>query len=369
MVTANALRFNIIYTPGTVKYLLLFTLSLLRHSSDCTFRILANGCTLSEVRQLTAFCASSTRLEFANLGPRLLPHASVLNQLYQQEDGDYFCFMDSDIFATGDFLPDFLAALDEHVAVFSSIPIWQTAEAATASADVQKLGGRYFQTADGFQLGVSYFGIYDNRVLNAFTQRTGVDFERCAWVREGYYRKTPWGEVPEQYKPVLAAAGLQKQHYDTTKLLNILLQLEAQQRIAYLPVETLQHIGGIASNIKAGNPAVEQAHTPEQMIKQETCGYVLRVLDALFEQRDPPPMPAMNHPVIEARLHELTDTLVELYETNRTLINDVLRATSMQVLVPMYVGQQLDARYRSLKNAIRDGRWLLTRAYKRVKPG
>ncbi|RMG05844.1 MAG: hypothetical protein D6726_00570 [Nitrospirae bacterium] len=118
------LRFNIIYTPETVRYLLIFVMSLLRWS-DCSFRLVANGCSDDECDLLRRFCLSSEHLEFYRYPSKeMLPHGTVLTQLQKMEEGEFFCFMDSDIFATGPFMDDFRSLLSEYDGVFSCLLGW-----------------------------------------------------------------------------------------------------------------------------------------------------------------------------------------------------------------------------------------------------
>ena len=56
------LQFNVIYTPGTVRYLTPFIASLLRWS-DCRYRLVANGCSDDEVKLLSAVADLDDRLE------------------------------------------------------------------------------------------------------------------------------------------------------------------------------------------------------------------------------------------------------------------------------------------------------------------
>jgi hypothetical protein len=317
------LRFNIIYTRGTIDRLLLFTLSLLKHS-DFTFRLVSNGCSPAEIRQLIAFCASSPRLEFLDLkASTLLSHAQALNALQRIETNDYFCVMDSDIFATGDFSGGFWDALQNHTAVFSALPIWQTMESAIADCEVQQLGGRYLQDTTGLSFGVSYLAIYDNRALRDMMSKTGITFERYVWRAFGGYRYN-WVEIPQAYKSLLESKGLRKEYYDTTKMLNILMQLEMGLSIAYQPCSQLQHIGGIATITSALSSKIE-IRDKEIKWKRLSCQYIIDVLDALRQQQTLPRVPDIGNAELEAKLLQMTGEIEKLYAENSAFLQTIFQ--------------------------------------------
>jgi len=55
---------------------------------------------------------SDERLEFLTLqSDRVLSHGETLTILQRQERARYFTFLDSDVFATGEFLSDFIQSL------------------------------------------------------------------------------------------------------------------------------------------------------------------------------------------------------------------------------------------------------------------
>ena len=75
------LTFHIVFCPGTVRYLRLAVLSLLRHS-DYRYRLVGNGLGRAELMELRAFCQTSPRLEYLPVPTTaLLPHGIVLSLL------------------------------------------------------------------------------------------------------------------------------------------------------------------------------------------------------------------------------------------------------------------------------------------------
>jgi hypothetical protein len=233
-----SLTFHIIYTPDTVRYLSFFVWSLLKWS-DCSFRLVANGCRPEEVQHLQQLCQQSARLSFVAFSTQAVAHhGPVLNYLQAQSHDGYFCFMDSDILATGDFMGSLTPLLAQHAGVFSGAPVWQKAEDGVLPEDHPKLPGRYYHTAAGLCLGNSYFAIYDNAVLTRLTQSTGVGFDRSSWP-----------ETPPQYRQKLTEIGAQRKRYDTGKLLNLLL-LARDERLIFVDSPHLCHLGGLSALVR-----------------------------------------------------------------------------------------------------------------------
>ena len=239
-----SLTFNIVYTPGTVAYLSFFVHSLLKWS-NCRFRLVSNGCLLPERRLLQQLCRQQDRLEYFTVPTNgMADHGTVLNYLQTMTTEDYFCFMDSDLFATGNFVGEFLPYLDDNVAVFSGTPVWMTFAQGILPAAFQTVSGVHHQTDDGICLGSTYFAIYDNRVLTDCMQSTGIGFQSYQWA-----------EVPREFQQTFTASGLQKQNYDTAKVLNLVLQQQGRA-LRYTESARLCHIGGF-SFLRKPEPASE----------------------------------------------------------------------------------------------------------------
>ena len=69
-----------------------------------TFRLVSNSCLPPERRFLEQLSRQDIRLSFWAIPAKTrLPHGHALNYVQAMTRGDYFCFMDSDIFATGCF--------------------------------------------------------------------------------------------------------------------------------------------------------------------------------------------------------------------------------------------------------------------------
>jgi len=228
------LRFNIIYTRDTVKYLLIFAMSLLRWS-DCSFRLVANGCTDEECDLLERFCERSKRTVFYRYpSDDILPHGTVLTHLQQMEDSEYFCFMDSDIFATSNFMDDFFPLLREYDGIFSCPPVWCEEGENILDTRNSRIVGKHNRTVNGIELGSSYFAIYDNRLLSEFLMSSDITFDKYSWE-----------DLSGENRDILIGLGLKKERYDTGKLLNIMIQRRGF-RIVYRVSSSLHHIGGFS---------------------------------------------------------------------------------------------------------------------------
>ncbi len=231
----NQLMFHIIYTPGTVKYLRLFTRSLLKWL-PCSFRLVSNGCSQEEVRLLRAFSQQHAQLELLLLPWNTLrSHPKVLNYLQRQESSDFFCFLDSDIFATGNFLSNLTDALQESNAIFSGIPFWQNAEECVWKNYLTEISGLHATAEDGGVLGTTFFSVYDNRMLTECIGSTGISLKAYEW------RK-----IPQAYQAMLTRTDRKARYYDTAKLLNIVLR-ERGATLRYQNLSSLQHIGGFSA--------------------------------------------------------------------------------------------------------------------------
>ena len=226
--------FNIIYTPGTVKYLYPFVSSLLKWS-DCSFRLVSNRCRPDEIELLRRLCHQHSRLELMALPfDRVIQHGQALSYLQSLETSEYFCFLDSDILATDYFLPTFASYLDQYAGLFSCSSSWCKAEEQILPASFQRMAGRHNRTDQSVCLGSTYFCIYNNYLLTQIMQSTDINFNPYLW-----------SEIPVQYQDELIKIGLDKAYYDTGKLLNLLL-LQQGRLLAFRETTSLQHIGGLS---------------------------------------------------------------------------------------------------------------------------
>lgn len=342
------LKFNIVYTPGTVRYLGMFVHSLLKWS-DASFRLVSNGCLPPERRFLRKLCDRDPRLDYWAIPTKTcMPHDQALNYLQAMTESDYFCFMDSDIFASGDFLGEVRERLTEHAGLFSGAPIWVTARDQILPEAFQIMSGLHSQAHNGACLGSTFFAVYDNAALTAWMQSAGMGFETYEW-----------SEIPREHQERLADMGLAKESYDTGKVLNLLL-LSQGHRLTYLNLPHLCHIGGtsflplyeraprglmsrMASRLtdtwlkpvllpllekRRARLADQRYRRFEVLTRAEQQAIVaqrkrqrdpvrehfLALLRALFDGRPPPAAPQTGVPEIDAKTEAATREIIALYK-------------------------------------------------------
>ena len=223
-----ALTFHIIYTAGTVKPLQLLLYSLLKWS-DCTFRLVANGCSRAEQATLQRLCASNPRLSCVTLPTqKVMVHGEALNYLQEQNQTDYFCFLDSDIYAVGEFLPTLLPDVSKVVGIFSA------ATFSDLPQDRVSPIGEYMPIQQRVYIGTTFLAIYNNAVITETRRATGIGFTPCRWEA-----------LAELYQKPIAAMGAKRDYYDTAKLLNLMMHLSGHA-LQHQPCPTLRHIGGLS---------------------------------------------------------------------------------------------------------------------------
>jgi hypothetical protein len=227
------LTFNIIFVPGTVRYLRLATSTLL----DCSsyrYRLISNGLGLQEMSLLEEFCRRG-RLEYCAYPTKTtVSHGTLLSWLLQRERGDYFCFMDSDIFASAPFGNELEGHL-AHCDIFSSC----SHLGIDPTKQLTGLEGRCLRAPNGFPLATTFFCVSKSQALRDLIAETGVGFERYS-----YPQHFP-GPVKERLRQVGLPADCE---YDTGKLLSVLAHARGL-RLKYEPLDGLSHIGGIGKYI------------------------------------------------------------------------------------------------------------------------
>ena len=226
------LKFNIIFVPGTVRYLTLAVLSLLKHSSY-NYRLIANGLDDQEGLLLEDFCRKSDRLEYFYYPTKgVIDHGTMLNLLFQRENSPYFCIADSDIFAIGQFEEELEKFLQECDVLSSCMPLGMS------PADVLPgFSGRCLQTPAGLPLAPTFFSIYRTEVFHKIILETGVGFE--VYHPEIY--------LPKCINHLNLADNLQQtRRIDTGKLLNVIAS-QYGARFRHSEFSNLIHMGGISS--------------------------------------------------------------------------------------------------------------------------
>ena len=225
---------NVVMTPGTFRYLQLFTRSLLAQS-ELRVRIAANGCPSGELQLMRRFAEDhGTRVEVVELSsPTMVPHGVALDEIFAaRDDGDYFFFVDSDVKAKRPFMEAFLTLLGRFDVVTSCSVAWSDDSILPAAAP--DLVGRHAVGHDGFVYGSSYLAIYPRALVDRVREAWGVTFRAYS-----YEKLTPLVQRR------LSELGRQFRFYDTAKVLNILLQGDGSG-LTHVDNPALVHVGGIS---------------------------------------------------------------------------------------------------------------------------
>ena len=232
LMNTSELQFNVIYTPGTVRYLTPFISTLLRWS-DCRYRMVANGCSDDECDLLRAITALDDRLELLIMPEkRMVPHGETLDFLHARTDSDWFCFMDSDILAVGPFLEDFQEDLEQAEVFSSCLPLWYNEDDITLPTSFRHMHGIHAYAENGATIACDYFVIYNNREFMKTREATGVGLKVIAW-----------NELEAEHQEALEKMGLKKADYDSGKALTMLMA-DRGARVRYRQSDNLKHIGG-----------------------------------------------------------------------------------------------------------------------------
>ncbi len=273
------LTFNIIYTPGTVRYLTPFVRTLLEWS-DCRYRLVANGCSPAECELLQAVCALNDRLELLVMPEqRMVPHGETLNFLHACTDSDYFCFMDSDILATGPFLDDFRAELEQAEVFSSCLPLWHNPRDITIPKHFRHMHGIHAYTDNGLTIACDYFVVYDKKTFDAARAATGADLAVCSWQ-----------QIAPGNQEVLRQLGQQRADYDSGKVLTLLM-LARGARVRFHQSDKLQHIGGFTEVGTRHGALLYSRGTLDQIVNALPGGMnraLLRLADAWYAWRRAP---------------------------------------------------------------------------------
>lgn len=269
------MTFHIIYTSQSVKYLLHFVESFIDNSSY-RFCLVSNGCLpkeralLKKVSEqyecLSYYCYPTHHTQI---------HGRVLTHLQAMCQEQYFCFMDSDIFATGP-LPNLeeLIKKENLTGLFSAMPIWVKQSEYVFKSNFKIMAGTYNQMQDGTCIGSTYFAIYKNEHLNQIIQHYGISFEECVRLN-----------LPIEIQQELQKMGYHQTIFDTAKVINLLLK-KHQLHLKNLEIPQLCHIGGTSY---ATNPTSSFASRKKiliQKIKNSHLKIIWTKLRAInFKQR------------------------------------------------------------------------------------
>jgi hypothetical protein len=277
----SSVCWNIVFTPGTFRYFRLFTRSLLANT-DARVRLVANGCSRDEIGEMCAFTdGSAGRITLLVLpGEEMTPHGFALTTVFDAtDDGDLFCFVDSDVKARTRFMPVLLEALGDHVAVTSGDVAWS--DDTTLPAGARDVVGRHAVGADGFVYGSSYLAMYRRAAVTRVRDDWGVTFAAYGYTA-----------LPRHVQAGLDAQGRRFDLYDTAKVLNILLQA-GSDTVVHIANPDLFHVGGISQYLSHLRTAGTDrppwyARRGSRRVRWDFAGWAAATLAALVDGGEPP---------------------------------------------------------------------------------
>ena len=345
--TSATLTFHIIYTPGSVQHLLPLVSTLLRHST-CHYRLVGNGCSPDEIAHMERYAEQSDRLSVTRLpGKQQMNHGVALTQLFTRSSDHYFCFMDSDILAAGDFMAELQPLLAAAAGVFSAWPLMVRNQEKVLQADHKYIGGHHLATPTGVCLGGTYFAMYHRAALTAAMQYAPDGFG------VSYRRQLPWAT-----RSLLKRVAQERLFYDTGRLLNLIL-IDQGYLLRTLETDRLCHIGSYSMlTHKASHPppaspfsvrkstsrvakhfvrAVKEIingqsyrrwvnrqlfdvsqKQQKRQLRREVALYFSALLQALTEGTTRPELVVLNDPEFDPRIQRATDLLLSAWREMKT---------------------------------------------------
>jgi hypothetical protein len=311
--------FNVVITGKVFTYLRYFVASQVAQSK-ARFRFVANGCAPDQIPLMEAFAARlpDRVVEVAVVSEDMVRHGTALDSILRtREDGDFFCFIDPDIYAQGHFVADFAQQLDGAWAgVTSGRGVWRDDDVLPPGQ--RGVSGEYFYAPDGFLFGSPHFAMYERRPLDETIERWSIGFG------------TAGPELSEQATRYLDETNRRYMLYDTGKLMNIFLQAEGWQ-LCHFEHPNLMHIGGLSHYLsppEGGGGAEELGWRPEDgpwawpLTRLEVAHYTAMVLRMLTEGRPAPDLPDDVDPVLAPRLEMVRSALINMVATYQSWIND-----------------------------------------------
>jgi hypothetical protein len=322
--------FNVVFTPLTFRWLRIFTWSVIEQGR-VRLRLVANGCPPDELRELIRFSqAHEPVVEVLQVAHgEILSHGAALDAVCRErDDGDWFCFVDSDVMARGPLLDACRSPLPYTAALTAGRPGWGLPQVAGRGTAV--LPGHLLFDEDGFVYGSSYFAIYYRPSLLRVRDRWGVGFA-------GYR----WPDLPVEVRREMVRLGRRFDLYDTAKVLNILLQSDGET-VAHIDHPNLVHIGGMSVEYLCEAFGVrpmdlwlewERSLSPSdapvppgsdaRSAPPDPARVAALALRCLVRGEPLPPIPTSLDPSAEARLKKVLDELAHLVERYADVVDAV----------------------------------------------
>ena len=329
------ISFHIIYTPGTIDRLLPLATTLLQ-AGEAGFILVDNACESTESRKLEALAATEPRYSYSRMpGHQTRTHGDVLNHLLARCTEPWFGVLDSDVLASGDFVPDLGLPGDGCAGIFAAAPVWRIPALSAVDPHSPFLGGPVSTLMDGTPIGATPCAVYDREALQAAVSKLPL----------GLCNGPASRLLPRGMKNELRARGWSFRRFGTARLAHLRLLLDD---FSLVNVETrhLHHIGGISHegeiahaplgkrlrrfsdrmlhgshgplvNAILNAPTVLQRLTPDEErqagIRRLLTRHAGQTLDRLCAERAVEAPPITGVPEVDGRYHALHEAVVKSY--------------------------------------------------------
>jgi len=197
-------------------------------------------------------------------------HGKVIDYLQAKSQDEYFCFMDSDIFAISE-LPDLEKVMEEEnlSGLFSAMPLWVKKSEYIFKNNFRNMLGTYNQLYDGQCIGSTYFAIYKSKHLREIIEYYGASFEESL-------AKNLSIEIQNQLNKI----GFNHTFFfDTGKVINLLLHHHGY-KLRNINLPQLCHIGGTSYETTYQSQAVSKRKLISQWIKSTSLKSIFSKLSA-----------------------------------------------------------------------------------------
>jgi len=296
------LKFYIIYTSESFSKLTLAINSLLNFS-NYHYILVGNGLSSSEAQEIELFVKKSSRLSFLDLpGNVTVPHGTALTHLFNTSNDQFFCFMDSDVFAFKDFSKELESKIAENDVISSCKPIeW------LHKTSISGYRGHCTVSPSGLNIAMTYFAIYKRLSVNPILNKYKISFER-------YMRAS---QVPKDIHNLLSKKDQHTWKFNTAKLLNI-LQAYNGSKLYYQEFDGLIHLGGVSRysehTIQGTRKSINSNNTQAVDRVKSRC-YFHELLTNIEQEKFVFPKLDLKDTLFETSIRNVSQKLILLYQS------------------------------------------------------
>jgi hypothetical protein len=306
--------FNIVWTGDVFEQLRPFVASLIAHSG-ARFRFVVNYCTSRSIEAMTAYAERypDRIVEVLDItDDRMVGHGLALHRtLQRRDDGEFFCFVDADIAASGPFVSDFAQTLRDYDILSSGAEVWTDDNVVPQNHLGVGIGGRHFYHPNGFVYGCPHLAMYRRAPLLDTMGRWNV------------HLGTRGDELDDSTAARLDEVGHRYLAYDTAKVVNILMQNDGYT-LCHREHDSLTHIGGMSHYLsppgkdqRSGEVGEPTWTTYDGMESRAgVARFTASMLQELLAGNAAPEIPRDIDDDLDGRLRRVHATLVDLIDNH-----------------------------------------------------